>query len=85
MCSCDNFRSVRSPVYISLLVNTMLQVLTTSFSIRYTYIERVLYISENGYQSILKGALKAHILISLYESNTLRKQDAALLFLSVIP
>ena len=32
-----------------------------------------------------KGALKAHIHISLYESNTLQEQDAALLFLSVIP
>ena len=32
----------------------------------------------------LKGALKAHIHISLYESNTLQEQDAALLFLSVI-
>ena len=33
----------------------------------------------------LKGALKAHRHISLYESNTLQEQDAALLFLSVIP
>ena len=33
----------------------------------------------------VKGALKAHIHISLYESNTLQEQDAALLFLSVIP
>ena len=33
----------------------------------------------------LKGALKAHIHISLYERNTLQEQDAALLFLSVIP
>ena len=32
-----------------------------------------------------KGALKAHIHFSLYESNTLQEQDAALLFLSVIP
>ena len=35
--------------------------------------------------SFIKGALKAHIHISLYESNTLQEQDAALLFLSVIP
>ena len=35
--------------------------------------------------TFLKGALKAHIHISLYESNTLQEQDAALLFLSVIP
>ena len=34
---------------------------------------------------ILKGALKAHIHISLYESNTLQEQDSALLFRSVIP
>ena len=34
----------------------------------------------------LKGALKAHIHISLiYESNILQEQDAAILFLSVIP
>ena len=33
----------------------------------------------------LKGALKAHIHIGLYESNTLQEQDAAILFLSVIP
>ena len=36
-------------------------------------------------KNIIKGALKAHIHISLYESNTLQEQDAALLFLSVIP
>ena len=35
--------------------------------------------------TFFKGALKAHIHISLYESNTLQEQDAALLFLSVIP
>ena len=34
---------------------------------------------------VFKGALKAHIHISLYESNTLQEQDAAFLFLSVIP
>ena len=33
----------------------------------------------------IKGVLKAHIYISLYESNTLQEQDAALLFLSMIP
>ena len=33
----------------------------------------------------LKGALKAHIHIGLYESNTLQEQYAAILFLSVIP
>ena len=31
-----------------------------------------------------KGAIKAHIHLSLYESNTLQEQDAALLFLSGI-
>ena len=31
-----------------------------------------------------KGALKAHIHISLYESNTLQEQDAALLFLEAV-
>ena len=34
---------------------------------------------------MLKGALKAHKHISLYESNTLQEQDATILFLSVIP
>ena len=33
----------------------------------------------------IKGALKAHIHFSLYESNTLQEQNAALLFLSLIP
>ena len=33
----------------------------------------------------LKGALKAHKHISLYESNTLQEQDVTILFLSVIP
>ena len=36
-------------------------------------------------ERLIKGALKAHIHISLYESNTLLEQDGALLFLSVIP
>ena len=34
--------------------------------------------------TFFKGALKAHIHISFYESNTLQEQDTALLFLSVI-
>ena len=33
----------------------------------------------------VKGALKAHTHISLYESNTLQEQDAVLLFHAVIP
>ena len=33
----------------------------------------------------IKGALKAHKHISLYEGNTLQEQDATILFLSVIP
>ena len=33
----------------------------------------------------LKGELKDHIYISLYESNTLQEKDAVLRFLSVIP
>ena len=32
----------------------------------------------------IKGALKVHIHISLYERNTLQEQDDALVFLSVI-
>ena len=36
-------------------------------------------------RNILKGALKAHKHISLYESYTLQEQDATILFLSVIP
>ena len=38
-----------------------------------------------NYRESLKGALKAHIHISLYERNTLQEQDAAIHFLSVIP
>ena len=34
--------------------------------------------------SQLKGALKAHKHINLYESYTLQEQDATILFLSVI-
>ena len=37
-----------------------------------------------GWEDV-KGALKAHIHISLYESNAHQEQDAALLFLSMVP
>ena len=35
--------------------------------------------------AFFEEALKVHIHISLYESNTLQEQDSTLLFLSVIP
>ena len=40
-------------------------------------IEHILLSDQTGF---IKGALKGHIHISLYESNTLQEQDAALLF-----
>ena len=40
--------------------------------------------SRVNYDLTLKGELKAHIHISLYESNTLQEYDAVLLFLLVI-
>ena len=45
----------------------------------------VIVFDRHGQNWHLKGALKAHKHISLYESYTLQEQDATILFLSVIP